>query len=343
MSEKRILTGDRPTGKLHLGHYVGSLQNRVKLQHEYETYILIADVQALTDNFATPEMLALNIRELVLDYLAVGLDPKLCTFVVQSLVPEIAELTIFYMNLVTVSRLERNPTVKDEMRQKDIGSNVTAGFLCYPVSQAADITAFGAHLVPVGQDQAPMIEQTQEIVDRFNRLYGETLVRPEGLYSEFSRLTGIDGQAKMSKSLGNVIHLSDDAATVTKKVMGMFTDPNRIHGIEPGHVENNPVFIYHDAFNPDCERVAELKELYRRGGTRSDGKPILGDVQVKRELAVALNNFLEPLRVHRAEFEKDKDYVWDVLRDGIPRARVRAQEVMEVVRSAMKIRYSKLM
>ncbi|SRR5579883_2874585 len=266
MTPKRILTGDRPTGKLHLGHYVGSLQNRLKLQYDYETYILIADVQALTDNFATPEQLQANIREVMLDYLAVGVDLNRCRFVVQSMVPEIAELTMFYINLVTTARLERNPTVKDEIRLKGMDASVTAGFVCYPVSQAADITSFGADCVPVGADQAPMLEQTQEIVERFNHLYGKTLVRPEPLYSNFGRLVGIDGQTKMSKSLGNAIYLSDDPATVTSKVMSMFTDPNRIHGTEPGQVEGNPVFIYHDAFNPERERVAQLKKLYRRGG-----------------------------------------------------------------------------
>jgi tryptophanyl-tRNA synthetase len=341
-SKKRILTGDRPTGKLHLGHYVGSLANRVKLQDEYETYILIADVQALTDNFETPEMLRQNIREVVLDYLAVGLDPKKCAFVIQSLVPEIADLTVFYLNLVTVARLQRNPTVKDEMQQKGYGDNVTAGFLCYPISQVADITAFGAHLVPVGEDQRPMIEQTQEIVDKFNRLYGdssEVLVRPEGMYSEFGRLPGTDGAAKMSKSVGNVISLSDDEKTVAQKVMGMFTDPNRLTGREPGNVEGNPVFTYHDAFNPDKERVAELKEMYRRGGENEKGKPLLGDVQVKRELAVALNAFLEPIRARREEFARDADFVEDVVRDGTQRGRERAGEVMDKVRRAMKIDY----
>lgn len=338
-AKKRILTGDRPTGQLHLGHYVGSLQNRVKLQHEYETYILIADVQALTDNFETPEMLRANIREVVLDYLAVGLDPRLCAFVVQSLVPEIAELTIYYLNLVTLSRLERNPTVKDEMRQKGMGDDVRMGFLCYPISQVADITAFGAHLVPVGNDQRPMIEQTREIVQRFNQLYGEVLPLPDGLYGEFGRLPGTDGQAKMGKSLGNAISLADDEATVTKKVMSMFTDPSRLKGTEPGHIEGNPVFTYHDAFNPDRERVAELKDLYQKGGAQENGKPILGDVQVKRELATALNTFLEPIRQRRAEFAGDKDYVWDVVRDGTARGRQRAGEVMEAVRGAMQIDY----
>lgn len=341
-ARKTILTGDRPTGKLHLGHYVGSLQNRVKLQDEYETFILIADVQALTDNFETPEMLRQNIREVVLDYLAVGLDPQKCAFVIQSLVPEIAELTIFYLNLVTLARLERNPTVKDEMKQKGYGDSVTAGFLCYPISQVADITAFGAHLVPVGEDQRPMIEQTQEIVDKFNRLYGGgVLTRPEGMYGEFGRLPGTDGAAKMSKSVGNVINLSDDEKTVTQKVMGMYTDPNRLTGREPGNVEGNPVFTYHDAFNNDKERVAELKELYRRGGENENGKPLLGDVQVKRELANALNEFLAPIRARREEYSRDESYVEDVVRDGTRRGRERAGEVMERVRQAMKIDYLK--
>lgn len=341
--KKRILTGDRPTGKLHLGHYVGSLANRVRLQDEYETFILIADVQALTDNFETPEMLRQNIREVVLDYLAVGLDPQKCAFVIQSLVPEIAELTIFYLNLVSVARLERNPTVKDEMKQKGYGDNVTAGFLCYPISQVADITAFGAHLVPVGEDQRPMIEQTQEIVDKFNRLYGDdcngVLVRPEGMYGEFGRLPGTDGAAKMSKSVGNVISLSDDDRTVTQKVMTMYTDPNRLTGKEPGNVAGNPVFTYHDAFNTNRERVAELKELYRRGGENEKGKPLLGDVQVKRELANALNEFLEPIRVRREEYSRDESYVWDVAREGTRRGRECAAQVMDGVRSAMKINY----
>ena len=337
--KKRILTGDRPTGPLHLGHYVGSLRNRVALQDEYETYILLADVQALTDNWDRPETLRANIREVTLDYLAVGLDPQKCAFVVQSLIPEIAELTVYYMNLVTLSRVQRNPTVKAEMQQKGLGDEVPVSFVCYPISQVADITAFGAHLVPVGTDQAPMIEQTREIVGRFNRLYGETLVMPDGLYAEFGRLPGTDGRAKMSKSLGNAINLSDDEKTVTQKVMAMYTDPNRVTGREPGNVEGNPVFTYHDAFNPDKERVAELKEMYRRGGENEKGKPLLGDVQVKRELAAALNEFLAPIRERRAELARDEDYVWDVLKEGTARGRARAGEVMEQVRRAMKIDY----
>ncbi len=337
--KKRILTGDRPTGPLHIGHYVGSLQNRVKLQDEYETYILLADVQALTDNFERPEILRANMREVVLDYLAVGLDPQKCAFVVQSLVPEIAELTVYYLNLVTLVRLQRNPTVKTEIAQK-FGGEVPAGFVCYPVSQAADITAFNAHLVPVGDDQDPMIEQTREIVARFNRLYGETLVVPDKLHSPVARLPGTDGGAKMGKSLDNAIYLRDDEATVNKKVMAMFTDPNRLRGIEPGNVEGNPVFVYHDAFNPDRERVAEMKEMYRQGGVGPDGKkPLLGDVQVKRELAAALNAFLEPIRTRREELARDESFVRDVLRAGTARGRERARQTMDAVRTAMKIDY----
>lgn len=337
--KKRILTGDRPTGKLHLGHYVGSLKNRVQLQDEYETYVLIADVQALTDNFATPEILKANIREVALDYLAAGLDPQKCSFVIQSQVPEIAELTVFFMNLVSVSQVERNPTVKTEIAQKGFGETLPLGFFCYPVSQAADITAFGAHLVPVGADQAPMIELCRDIVEKFNRLYDGKLVLPQAMYAEFGRLPGTDGNAKMGKSLGNVINLSDDEKTVSERVMTMFTDPNRIRGTEPGNVEGNPVFTYHDAFNPDKERVAELKELYRKGGANEKGKPILGDVTVKRELATALNTLLEPMRERRREFERDDSYVWDVLREGTQQGRERAAEVMEGVHTAMKIDY----
>jgi tryptophanyl-tRNA synthetase len=255
------------------------------------------------------------------------------------MIPEIAELTIYFMNLVTLARVERNPTVKTEIQQK-FGSEVPLGFVCYPISQVADITAFDAHLVPVGRDQAPMIEQTREVVQRFNYLYGETLVMPDGLYGDFGRLPGTDGQAKMGKSLGNAIYLADDEAAVSKKVMGMFTDPNRLTGREPGNVEGNPVFTYHDAFNPDTARVEELKDLYRRGGENEKGKPLLGDVQVKRELASALNAFLEPIRARREELARDEGYVWDVLREGTQKGRERAQKTMEAVRRAMKIDYS---
>jgi len=336
---KTILTGDRPTGRLHLGHYVGSLLNRVKLQHDYETFVLLADVQALTDNAHQPEILRENIYQVALDYLAVGLDPAKCAFVIQSQIPEIAELTLFYMNLVTVAHVEKNPTVKSEIAQKGFGESLPLGFFCYPVSQAADITAFDANLVPVGADQAPMIELCRDIAERFNRLYGETLVVPEAMYAEFGRLPGTDGSAKMSKSIGNTINLSDDETTVSQKVMGMFTDPNRISGKEPGTVEGNPVFTYHDAFNLDKARVAELKELYRAGGENEKGKPILGDVTVKRELATVLNEMLGPIRERRTELEATPDYVWDVLRDGTQRGKERAEGVMERVRDAMKIAY----
>ncbi|MBI3598336.1 MAG: tryptophan--tRNA ligase, partial [Nitrospirae bacterium] len=257
--KKRVLTGDRPTGLLHLGHYVGSLQNRVLLQDQYETFILIADVQALTDHFEHPEILKQNIHEIVADYIAVGIDPAKCAICIQSLIPEIAELAIYYMNLVTIARLQRNPTVKDEIKQKGLKDKLTAGFLTYPVHQAADITVFEAALVPVGKDQLPMIEQTVEIVREFNWLYGNVLVEPVALVGAFARLPGIDGHAKMSKTLHNAISLSDDPKTVEKKVMRMYTDPTRIHPTDPGHVEGNPVFIYHDLFNPDRAEVDELK------------------------------------------------------------------------------------
>jgi len=340
LMKKRILTGDRPTGKLHIGHYVGSLRNRVALQHDYETYVLIADVQALTDNFDRPEILRENIREVAMDYLAVGLDPKECAFVIQSQIPQIADLTIYYLNLVSLARVSRNPTVKSEIQQKGMGEDVTAGFVCYPISQAADITAFDAHLVPVGDDQKPMIEQTREIVMKFNRLYGETLALPEGLYTEQGRLPGTDGSAKMSKSLGNTIYLSDDEAAVNKKVKSMFTDPNRLTGREPGNVEGNPVFTYLDAFHTDKARVAELKELYSRGGEGDDGKPLLGDSKVKAELAVALNEFLEPIRTRRREWETG-DAVWDILAEGTARGRARAEQTLDAVKTAMKISYFK--
>lgn len=336
--QKRILTGDRPTGRLHLGHYVGSLVNRVKLQHEYETYILLADVQALTDNFQHPEILKANIREVVLDYLAVGLDPKACAFVIQSMIPEIAELTVYYMNLVSLARVERNPTVKTEIKQK-FGHDVPFGFVAYPVSQCADITAFGAHLVPVGDDQKPMIELARDIAGRFNAYYGETIVMPEGMYAKVSRLPGTDGQAKMSKSLNNGIYLADDADTVKKKVMSMYTDPNRIRGIEPGTIEGNPVFTYLDAFHNDQAVVDDLKERYRLGGANEKGKPLLGDVVVKRELIDCLNQMLDPIRARRQELEQDDAYIWEVIADGTRRGKARAEEVMAEVRQAMKLDY----
>ncbi|MDP2632804.1 MAG: tryptophan--tRNA ligase [Candidatus Curtissbacteria bacterium] len=330
---KRILTGDRPTGRLHLGHYVGSLKNRVKLQHDYETFIMLADVQAMTDNFEHPEKLEENIRQVVLDYLSVGIDPKVSTIFIQSKIPEIAELTVFYMNLVTLARLQRNPTVKDEMKQKGFGANVPLGFLAYPVSQAADITFLKADLVPVGVDQIPMIEQTREIVRKFNELYGHVLIEPEALVGEVERLPGTDGKSKMSKSLGNVINLSDDSATVKKKVMSMYTDPNRIHGDEPGKVDGNPVFTYLDAFAGESykSQVISYKEKYEKGTIK--------DVEVKEFLVQVLEEFLEPIRKRRAEFEAQPDLIDKILKEGTEKARKEAQETLNLVKHAMKIDY----
>jgi tryptophanyl-tRNA synthetase len=329
--KKRILTGDRPTGPLHLGHYVGSLADRVKLQHEYDSYILIADVQALTDNFDNPQKVRDNVLEVVNDYLAVGLDPNVITVFIQSLVPQIAELTVFFSNLVTVSRLERNPTIKEEMKEKGMEEKtVTFGFLGYPVSQAADIMVVNADLVPVGDDQAPMVELTRDIVGRFNMIYGQTLNMPEIKIGDVPRLPGIDNK-KMSKSLNNAIYLKDSPEEVTRKVKNMYTDPTRLRATDPGHVEGNPVFTYHDAFNPNKEEVEEMKRLYRAGG--------IGDVAVKASLATALNTFLDPIRERRAEYEANPDMVREVAMEGTRRARRVAEETMRLVRHAMKIDY----
>jgi tryptophanyl-tRNA synthetase len=329
--KKRILTGDRPTGPLHLGHYVGSLVDRVRLQHEYDSYIILADVQALTDNFDNPQKVRDNVAEVVMDYLAVGLDPNVVTIFIQSLVPQIAELTVFFSNLVTVSRLERNPTVKDELREKGLDENVTFGFLGYPVSQAADIMFVNANLVPVGDDQAPMVELTRDIVIRFNNIYGETLNVPDIMIGKVARLPGTDGKAKMSKSMGNAIYLKDDAKTVERKVMSMYTDPTRLRATDPGHVEGNPVFTYHDAFNPNKEEVVEMKRLYRIGG--------IGDVAVKRALVKALNDFLEPIRQERAKYEDKPDLLREIMMEGTRKARQRGEETIRLVREAMKIDY----
>lgn len=331
MEKKRILTGDRPTGKLHLGHYIGSLKNRVKLQDEYDQYVLVADVQALTDNFENPQKVRDNIIELALDYLAVGIDPTKSTILIQSMIPEIAELTVFYLNLVTLERVLRNPTVKDEMKQKGFAKNVPTGFAVYPISQAADITAFNANLVPVGADQLPMIEQTREIVRKFNSLYGETLVEPKALVGEFPRLPGTDGQAKMSKSLNNCIYLSDSKEEVTKKVLSMYTDPKRIHPTDPGNPEGNPVFVYHRAFNPDKPEVLEFEKRYRAG--------TVGDMEVKKRLAEVLNNFLEPIREKRHYYEQRPEEVMEILKSGTKKAREVAMETMSKVRKAIKIDY----
>jgi tryptophanyl-tRNA synthetase len=324
---KTILTGDRPTGPLHLGHYVGSLENRVELQREYATYVLIADVQALTDHAEEPELVRRNVVEVGLDYLAVGIDPAAATIVVQSGVPELAELTVYYLNLVTVARLGRNPTVKEEMQQKGFGADVPAGFFVYPVSQAADITAFKADVVPVGEDQLPMIEQTVEIVRRFNRLYGSTLVEPIALVAKHARLPGTDGQGKMGKSLGNAIFLSDPPDVVSKKVMGMYTDPRHVRAELPGTVEGNPVFSYLAAFDPDTAALGELERRYRAGG--------LGDVTVKRHLIDVLQAFLAPIRARRSELARDPGQIRQILREGTERGRGVAQQTLGEVRRAL--------
>lgn len=333
MTKDIVLTGDRPTGPLHVGHYVGSLKQRLTLQNQYKQYVMIADIQALTDNFEHPEKVRAHVTEVALDYIAVGLDPAKTTFFIQSLIPEIAELTIFFLNLVTVSRLERNPTVKTEIQQKGYGSSVTAGFLMYPVSQAADITIVQGSLVPVGADQLPMIEQTNEIVRSFNRIYQtDVLVEAKPLLSEMTRLPGTDGKAKMSKSLGNAIFLSDSADEVVKKVMSMYTDPHHVHVQDPGKVEGNTVFTYLDVFDPDKDGVAQLKQHYERGG--------LGDVVLKKRLAHILNDFLEPIRARRAHAAKNKADVMDMLLKGTRTAREKAQEVMQRVKQAMRLNYA---
>lgn len=330
--KKRILTGDRPTGPLHLGHYVGSLKSRVELQSEAEQFVMIADAQALTDNAKNPEKVRDNIFEVACDYLAVGIDPKQSTILLQSGIPAIYELMVYYLNLVTWNRLKHNPTVKLEITQKGFGESVPAGFMCYPIFQAADITAFKADLVPVGEDQAPMIEQTNEIVRAFNRTYGtETLVPCEALIPKMSRLPGIDGQAKMSKSLNNGIYLSDDADTVVKKVKKMYTDPDHIRVEDPGKVEGNTVFTYLDIFGSEPEKVAELKDQYQRGG--------LGDMVVKKYLMEELNAFLEPIRERRIRIASDPGHVFDILKEGTDKAKDVADSTLSEVKEAMKINY----
>ncbi len=329
---KRILTGDRPTGKLHLGHFVGSLKNRVALQDDYETYIMVADVQALTDNFENPQKVRDNVVEVTMDNLAVGLDPEKVTFFVQSQIAEIAELTVFFMNLVNMGRLLRNPTVKDEIKQK-FGDEVPVGFVNYPISQAADILFLKANLVPVGEDQRPMLELTREIARRFNGIYGEVFPEPDIKVGETGRLVGTDGNAKMSKSLGNVIYLSDTPEEVEKKVMSMYTDPNRLKATDPGKVEGNPVFIYLDAFGTDADRsqIEDYKKRYKEGQ--------VGDVEVKKYLAQVLNTFLTPIREKRAQYENNPQLVEEILKKGTEKARQEAQKTMEEVRTAMKIDY----
>lgn len=343
---KIILTGDRPTGRLHVGHYVGSLKRRVELQNsgEYEkVLIMIADAQALTDNFENPEKVRQNIIEVALDYLSVGLDPTKSTLFIQSMVPELTEMTFYYMNLVTVSRLQRNPTVKSEIQMRNFEASIPVGFFCYPISQAADITAFKATTVPVGEDQLPMIEQTREIVRKFNSVYGETLVEPDVLLPDNKaclRLPGIDGMAKMSKSLGNCIYLADDPEDVRKKIMSMYTDPLHIQVSDPGHIEGNTVFTYLDAFCkpedfaefwPEYASLDELKEHYQRGG--------LGDVKVKKFLNKVIQAELEPIRARRKEYEKDIPAVYDILKAGSEKARELAAQTLDEMKKAMKINY----
>lgn len=332
-NKKRILTGDRPSGALHIGHYAGSLKNRVALQDEYESFILIADVQALTDNAENPQKVRDAVNEVTLDYLSVGIDPIKSTIFIQSMIPQIAELTVFYLNLVTVARLARNPTVKSEIQQKGFGESVPAGFFTYPVSQAADITAFGAHIVPVGADQVPMIEQTCEIVDAFNRIYGEnTLVRPKAVVPESGgRLPGTDGTAKMSKSLGNGIYLGDGPDEIVKKVKSMYTDPKHLRVEDPGQVEGNPVFTYLDQFGADTAKIAEMKAHYTRGG--------LGDMVVKKYLIEVMQEFLLPIRTRREEFAKDPQYVRNLLIEGTGRAEAEAAKTLAAVKRAMRIDY----
>lgn len=341
-----ILTGDRPTGKLHIGHYVGSLRERVRLQNsgKYdEIYIMIADAQALTDNAEHPEKVRSNIAEVALDYLACGIDPEKSTIFIQSEVPQLTELMFYYMNLVTLSRLQRNPTVKAEIKQRDFENSIPVGFLCYPISQAADITAFGATAVPVGEDQAPMLEQCREIVHKFNSVYGETLVEPQIILPQnaaCARLPGLDGKAKMSKSLGNCIFLSDTPEEINKKVMSMYTDPDHIRVEDPGKVEGNPVFTYIDAFAtgehfkmflPEYENAEQLKAHYKRGG--------LGDVKIKKFLSKVLQDVLAPVYSRREQWQARMPEVFEILKKGTLAARKKAASTLAAVRKAMKIDY----
>lgn len=341
MTKPIILTGDRPTGKLHIGHYVGSLKNRVLLQEEdkYEMFVFLADQQALTDHAKDPKTIVESIGNVALDYLAVGLDPSKSTIFIQSQIPELAELSMYYMNLVSLARLERNPTVKTEIAQKGFGESIPTGFLVYPIAQAADITAFKANYVPVGTDQKPMIEQTREIVRSFNHAYNcEVLVEPEGVYPEnerAGRLPGLDGNAKMSKSLNNGIYLADDADTLRKKVMSMYTDPDHIRVEDPGKIEGNMVFHYLDVFGrpEDAQEIANMKEHYQRGG--------LGDVKTKRYLLEILERELGPIRERRIEFAKDMGEVYNMLQKGSEKAREVAGQTLSEVKGAMGLNYFK--
>ncbi len=334
MSKKRILTGDRPTGNLHIGHYFGSLKKRVELQEsgKYDPYILIADVQALTDNFANPEKVRKNIREVAIDYLSAGIDPKKTTIYIQSMIPEVAELTVFYSNLVTIARLQRNPTVKTEIAQKKdvFGESVTYGFLGYPVSQAADITAFEGEFVPVGEDQLPLIEQCREIVRKFNSIYGETLIEPQAILSEGKRIKGLDGNEKMGKSLGNAIYLADSEEVVNKKVMSAVTDPNRIRKDDLGNPDICMVAYYHNLFSTKEENKTICEEC--RAGKR-------GCVACKKQLAKNINKELEPIREKRKYYEEHLEEVDQILKDGTKKAQEVAKETMKKVKKAMKLNY----
>ena len=343
---KIILTGDRPTGRLHVGHYVGSLRERVALQNEgsYDKiFIMIADAQALTDNAENPQKVRDNIIEVALDYLACGINPEKTTILIQSMIPELTELTFYYMNLVTVARAQRNPTVKTEIKMRNFEANIPVGFFVYPISQAADITAFNATHVPAGEDQKPMIEQCREIVHKFNSVYGETLVEPNIVLPRNTaclRLPGLDGKAKMSRSLGNCIYLSDESEDIKKKIMSMFTDPNHLRVEDPGETENNPVFIYLDAFSrdehfaeflPEYQNLDELKAHYQKGG--------LGDVKVKKFLNNVIQSELEPIRLRRKEWESKIPEVYEILKKGTAEARAVASKTLTNVRRAMKINY----
>lgn len=331
-----VLTGDRPTGKLHLGHYVGSLKNRVEMMNTglYDMYVFSADMQGLTDNAKNTKKIRENVFEVIKDNLSVGLDPEKVTIFVQSGVPELTELTTYYLNLVTLSRLKRNPTIKEEIKQRGFEESVPVGFLTYPISQAADITAFDATLVPVGEDQVPILEQVCEVVDTFNRLYGETLVRPKYVLPENKnarRLPGIDGKAKMSKSAGNCIYLTDDTETVRKKVMSMYTDPNHIKVSDPGNTKDNPVFIYLDAFMTDREKFEELKNHYEQGG--------LGDKVVKETLFEVLESVLTPIREKRKYYDEHPEIVENIVKEGTKKARIKASETLKRVRERIGVEY----
>ncbi|MBN1373939.1 tryptophan--tRNA ligase [Candidatus Dojkabacteria bacterium] len=335
--KKRILTGDRPTGKLHLGHYVGSLLQRVELQDEYEQFVIVADIQALTDNFDNPKKVQENVFELALDYMAVGIDPTKSTIFIQSQIPAIAELFIYFANFVSIEQLSHNPTIKTELAEKSqtkeaFKDSTPLGFYVYPVHQVADIMCVNADLVPVGEDQVPHVELTRDIVRKFNKMYKTDFFHePKAKVTNLGRLPGTDGQGKMSKSIGNCIYLSDDSETVKAKVMKMYTDPSRIKATDPGKVEGNPVFIYHDAFNPNKSEVAELKERYTKG--------TVGDVEVKEKLFNALDEFLTPIRQKRTELEKKPDFVMDVLHEGTKKVRTISNEIVEKTRDIIGLRY----